>query len=33
MKEKGNIFGGMVLLMGAVALIANRLGFLEGVGF
>lgn len=33
MKEERNIFWGMVLLMGAAALIAGRLGFLQGIGF
>lgn len=33
MKEERNIFWGMVLLMGAAALIADRLGFLQGIGF
>lgn len=33
MKEERNIFFGMVMLMGAAALIAERFGFLQGIGF
>ena len=33
MKEKRDLFGGILLLMGAAALVLGKLGFLEGIGF
>ncbi len=33
MREKGNVFWGIALLMAAAALVLGKLGFLEGIGF
>lgn len=33
MRGKNKIFWGIVLVLGAVAILAQRLGFLEGIGF
>lgn len=33
MRGKNKIFWGIVLVLGAVAILAHRLGFLEGIGF